>query len=176
MAREARKLSKSGNYYVVLKGSELFTAAEDKKQFTEILERNFATGIVHGYELTKDEIRLVVKEGEKGISMTMKSVATSYARYYNRAHDREGKLFEGRFRSEPLETKEEIEECLKNLKSGKKEKKEKKTETKRKTVKKETAKKSAAKKEEIKKTEILKEETERKKQPPQKKNLPTWLL
>lgn len=116
MAREARKIGKSGNYYVVLKGNELFVTEEDKKQFTQILERNFATGIVRGCVMEKEEIRLVVKEGEKGISMTMKPVTTSYARYFNRTHNREGKLFLGRFKSEPLETDDEIEECIKNLK------------------------------------------------------------
>ena len=69
MARKAREISKSGNYYITLKGNELFVTDEDKKMFVEILEKNFATGIVHGYYLTKSEIRLVVKEGEKGISM-----------------------------------------------------------------------------------------------------------
>lgn len=116
MAREARKKSKSGCYYVVLKGDELYKTDADKKKFTEILERNFATGIVHGCEITKNEIRMVVKEGERGISMTVKPVTTSYARYFNRTHNREGKLFSGRFMSEPLETQEEIEESVKNLK------------------------------------------------------------
>lgn len=116
MAREARKLSKSGNYYITLRGTELFVTDEDRQKFAEILEKNFATGIVHGYELTKTEIRLVVKEGEKGISMTMKPVTTSYARYFNRVHEREGKLFSDRFKSKPLETKSEIEERIANLK------------------------------------------------------------
>ena len=66
MARKAREISKSGNYYITLKGNELFVTDEDKKMFVEILEKNFATGIVHSYYLTKSEIRLVVKEGEKG--------------------------------------------------------------------------------------------------------------
>ncbi len=115
MAREARRLSKSGNYYVCLRGRELFVTDEDKQRFIEILEKNFATGIIHGYALTKTEIRLVVKEGEKGISMTMKPVTTSYARYFNRVHGKEGKLFADRFKSNPLETTEEIEECIKKL-------------------------------------------------------------
>lgn len=93
MARKAREISKSGNYYITLKGDELFVTDEDKKMFVEILEKNFPQpGIVHSYYLTKSEIRLVVKEGEKGISMTMKPVTTSYARYFNRTHEREGKL------------------------------------------------------------------------------------
>ena len=191
MAREARKISKSGNYYVVLKGEELFVTDGDRKMFLEILEKNFATGIVHSYELMKDEIRLVVKEGEKGISMTMKPVITSYARYFNRTHDREGKLFIGRFKSEPLETDEEIEECIKNLKSGKKAAPKKmaakvgaeKSATKKDTVKKAAPKKAAAPKTEQKKTAMPKSEPEKApatKETPKpaakKKNLPSWLL
>ena len=156
MAREARKISKSGNYYVVLKGEELFITDGDRKMFLEILEKNFATGIVHGYELLKDEIRLVVKEGEKGISMTMKPVTTSYARYFNRTHDREGKLFIGRFKSEPLETDEEIEECIKNMKSGRKATPKKAAE---KSAPKQT--KKAAPKAETKKAAVKKSEPEK---------------
>ncbi|MCD8181076.1 MAG: hypothetical protein LUF26_06315 [Firmicutes bacterium] len=162
MAREARRISISGNYYVVLKGEELFVTEEDKKAFLEILEKNFATGIVHGYFLAHDEIRLVVKEGEKGISMTMKSVTTSYARYFNRTHNREGKLFLGRFASEPLETEEEIEKKIKTLQNG--EVKPKKRPAVRKTQK--PAPKPPVK--EKKKAEPKKEE--------KKKNLPSWLL
>lgn len=44
MARKAREISKSGNYYITLKGDELFATDEDKKMFVEILEKNFATG------------------------------------------------------------------------------------------------------------------------------------
>ncbi|MCC8160542.1 MAG: hypothetical protein LIO53_04395 [Oscillospiraceae bacterium] len=162
MAREARKMSISGNYYVVLKGEELFVTEEDKKKFLEILEKNFATGIVHGSFLAQGEIRLVVKEGEKGISMAMKSVTTSYARYFNRTHNREGKLFSGRFASEPLETDGEIEEKIKTLQSG--EVKPKKRPAVRKTQK--PTPKPLIKEE--KKAEPKKEE--------KKKNLPSWLL
>ena len=171
MARKAREISKSGNYYITLKGNELFVTDEDKKMFVEILEKNFATGIVHGYYLTKSEIRLVVKEGEKGISMTMKPVTTSYARYFNRTHERDGKLFADRFKSEPLETDEEIEECIKNLENDtpKKQAKPKRTAPKKKDVTK------------VKKTEIKIEKTEETKPIEEKKEekknkLPSWLL
>ena len=84
MARKAREISKNGNYYITLKGNELFVTDEDKKMFVEILEKNFATGIVHSYYLTKSEIRLVVKEGEKGISMTMKQNVNLLSWYFMR--------------------------------------------------------------------------------------------
>lgn len=166
MAREARKLSKSGNYYVELKGDRLFGSDDDKKQFIEILEKNFATGIIHGYRLDNDKIRLVVKESEKGISMAMKSVTTSYARYFNRIHVRDGKLFTDRFKSEPLETEEEITEYVKSL--------DKKTAVKRKRTKKT----KPEEKIQIKKEDSTDNDTAKNsinKSVP-KKSLPSWLL
>ena len=168
MARKAREISKNGNYYITLKGNELFVTDEDKKMFVEILEKNFATGIVHSYYLTKSEIRLVVKEGEKGISMTMKPVTTSYARYFNRTHEREGKLFADRFKSEPLETDEE---CIKNLENDtpKKQAKPKRTAPKKKDVTK--VKKIEIKIEKTEETKPIEEKKEEK-----KNKLPSWLL
>lgn len=167
MAREARKISKSGNYYVILRGEELFVANADKQKFIEILEKNFATGIVHGTELTKTEFRLVVKEGEKGISMTMKPVTTSYARYFNRIHGREGKLFKGRFQSEPLETNAQIEECLKNLKTEG---------ASRKPAQKASSAPSAARKRQKPVQKPKEEKVTGQRNNTAQKNLPSWLL
>lgn len=47
MARKAREISKSGNYYITLKGNELFVTDEDKKMFVEILEKNFANRVLY---------------------------------------------------------------------------------------------------------------------------------
>lgn len=168
MARQAREVSKSGNYYVSLRGNELYVTDADKKRFAEIAAEKFEGGKVYGLEITKTEIRMAVKEPPKGISMAVKSLTTVYARYFNNVNGREGKVFEGRFRSAPLETKKEVDECVKNLKTSAPESKktEKPKPAPKKTVKKtETAKKSAPAKE---------PETEKKPEP--KKNLPSWLL
>lgn len=172
MARKAREISKSGNYYITLKGNELFVTDEDKKMFVEILEKNFANRVLYmAIILQSRKFVLLLKEGEKGISMTMKPVTTSYARYFNRTHEREGKLFADRFKSEPLETDEEIEECIKNLENDtpKKQAKPKRTAPKKKDVTK------------VKKTEIKIEKTEETKPIEEKKEekknkLPSWLL
>ncbi len=81
--------------------------------------------------------------------MTVKSVVTSYARYFNRTYNREGKLFLGRFKSEPLETAEEIESCLNDIKLP----------VKKKTIKREAVKQTVEPKKE-----------------PVKQSLPSWLL
>lgn len=186
MAREARKISISGNYYVVLRGEELFVTEEDKAMFAEILEKNFATGIVHAIYMSKGEIRLVVKVGEKGISMMMKPVTTSYARYFNKTHNREGRLFAGRFKSEPLESDEEVKTAILNITSEALNKTSG-TQKKKKTVKAATKKSKTVgtqktEKEigDTKNTEAKPNETEEnttKKSPSTpKNNLPSWLL
>lgn len=115
MAREARKISSTGMYAVRLCGERLFRGEEDKTVFLELLKKYFEEGEVYGHHLTDGEIRLVVKEAPKGISMTMKPLITSYARYYNRTHNTEGKLFSGRFISVPLESDKEKREAVKSL-------------------------------------------------------------
>ena len=164
MARQAREISKSGNYYIELRGKELYVTDADRERFAEIAAEKFADGKVYGVEMTKTEIRMTVKEPENGISMAMKSLATVYARYFNNVNGREGKLFEGRFKSEPLETKKEVDDRTKNLGA---QKPEKKTAAIRQAVNR------------TKKADKEKSQAEKKPEPPKstpKKNLPSWLL
>ena len=112
MARQARVRSKSGMYRVTLRGAELFRKESDKEVFSQMLEKYFETGEIYGVNLAETEINLVVKEGENGISMTMKPLTTSYARYFNRTYGLDGKLFTGRFISVPIETEDEKKEQL----------------------------------------------------------------
>ncbi|MBQ2670181.1 MAG: hypothetical protein IJG06_05450 [Clostridia bacterium] len=164
MARQAREKSKSGNYYVELHGAELFVSDADKERFKEIAAEKFMGGKVYGIEITKTEICMTVKEPENGISMAMKSLTTVYARYFNNANNREGKLFEGRFKSEPLESKKEVDERTEGLAEKVK-------------VKKVPVKKAAPKKQPAKKAEkpVQEKKEEQPKSAP-KKNLPSWLL
>lgn len=115
MAREARKISKSGMYSVLLCGEKLFRTDADKQTFLGMLEKYFDGGEVYGYNLSDNEIRLVVKETPKGISMTMKPLTTSYARYFNKTHNLTGKLFSGRFKSKPIENEEDKQQAIKSL-------------------------------------------------------------
>ena len=155
MAREARKLSSKGLYYIELTGENLFNDDADKKKFIELITNYFKDGgKIFAYSLTKTKIKMVVKESKKGISMTMKPITVSYARYFNKKYNLTGGIFHGRFLSIPYETKKEETKPApkKTEKSAPKNKK------------------SAPKKEPVK--EEVKEEVKK----PRKKNLPTWLL
>ena len=177
MARQAREMSKSGNYFISLRGSELYVTDADKERFMEIAAEKFTGGKVYGVEIEKTEIRMVVKEPSNGISMAIKSLTTVYARYFNNANGREGKIFEGRFRSAPLEIKKEVDECVANLKTA-----EPKKIAKPKSAPKKTTTKPAPKKAETKPAAKPKTENDSKpekqieKKPEPRKNLPSWLL
>lgn len=160
MAREARKISSMGMYCVKLAGEKLFGSEEDKSVFLELLEKYFEGGEIYGHNLTDREIRLVVKEAPKGISMTMKPLITSYARYYNRTYNTSGKLFSGRFASVPLESDKEKRDAVKNLSEALPARKKSAGDTK------------PAKKDGDTKTEQPKKEEKRAK----KKNMPSYLL
>jgi REP element-mobilizing transposase RayT len=58
------------------------------------------------YCLMGNHVHLLVDERGADVSEVVKRLATSYAHYFNRRYDRSGYLFEGRFKSEPVESDE----------------------------------------------------------------------
>lgn len=179
MAREARKLSSKGLYYIELTGENLFNDDADKEKFVELITNYFKEGgKIFAYSLTKTKIKMVVKESKKGISMTMKPITVSYARYFNKKYDLTGSIFHGRFLSIPYETKKEADEAAKAVTEDVEVNKPIKKETK--PVSKKTATKKATPKKAVKgpapKKEPVKEEVKEEIKKPRKKNLPTWLL
>lgn len=105
MAREKRQISPNGIYHILLRGvDELFSHDVDFKKFIELLDFYFENDDAEllGYALMQNRIHMIIKEGKKGVSMMMKPICTSYARYFNRVHDLQGKLFYDRYKSEPI--------------------------------------------------------------------------
>lgn len=105
MAREKRQISPNGIYHILLRGvDELFSQDADFEKFTELLDYYFKDSDAEllGYALLKNRVHMIIKEGKKGVSMVMKPICTSYARYFNRVHDLQGKLFYDRYKSEPI--------------------------------------------------------------------------
>jgi len=108
MARKAREKSSTGMYNIIARSTgALFKCEDDYIFFRDILKEYIPT--VYAFALTPDFICLAAKESEKGIGMDMKPLITKYARYYNKKYNHEGKIFDGRFKSEPIESKSELE-------------------------------------------------------------------
>lgn len=122
MARTARKLSDSGMYHILLRGvCEIFKEEADRNFFKSLLEKYFSGDdcILLGCRFFEKKVHLVVKENKSTVSDAIKSLCTAYARYFNRTRNSEGKLFDGRYKSEPIETGEELKSCLRYIYRGK---------------------------------------------------------
>ena len=83
----------------------IFESDEDCNKFIEILK---STKITTGYEvyaycLMGNHVHLLIKEGQKDLSNTMKRIGTAYAHWFNWQYSRKGHLFQDRFKSEAVE-------------------------------------------------------------------------
>lgn len=108
MPRIAREKSNSGIYHIILRGTnrqEIFHDDEDCLRFLETMYKyKKQTGLkIYGWCLMGNHIHLLLGEGNEEISVTMKRIGVSYARYYNSKYDTVGHLFQDRFRSEGVD-------------------------------------------------------------------------
>jgi len=116
MPRRNREYSPTGIYHVMLRGinsQDLFESPDDYMMFLLILfhlvNRYDEDGAAlpplctfYCYCLMNNHVHLLIREREEGISDVVKRIGVSYARYYNDKYERNGPLFQDRFRSEPV--------------------------------------------------------------------------
>ena len=104
MARPLRVEYPGAFYHVINRGNHrerLFKSARDYEKFVQYLEKaavRYAL-IVHTYCLMGNHYHLLVETPEPNLSMTMQWLNVSYATYFNRKQDRNGHLFQGRFKA-----------------------------------------------------------------------------
>lgn len=108
MARPLRIQNEGGWYHVINRGidrSSIYRDERDRKHFLEVLEN--ASGMqmleVHGFVLMGNHYHLIVRVPEGNLSQAMQWVNVSYSVWFNRRHGRIGPLFQGRFKSVPIE-------------------------------------------------------------------------
>jgi REP element-mobilizing transposase RayT len=111
MPRQARTKSKTQIYHIMWRGAnrqEIFHDEEDWKQFLDTLKKYKLTCELTFYAwcLMGNHVHLLIKEGNEDISATMKRIGVSYAGYYNWKYRTTGHLFQDRFKSENVETKQ----------------------------------------------------------------------
>ncbi len=111
MARQGRVQSEMGIYHVLLRGiNSLFENEADYAAMCDIFDKYAKDGQFRliGYALLKNRVHIILNTLGKDIGIALKPVCTSYARHYNRTHGVDGKLFYDRFKSEPINSKEEL--------------------------------------------------------------------
>ncbi|MGN0169635.1 MAG: transposase [Lachnospiraceae bacterium] len=84
----------------------IFEDQEDFQYFITILSkcRGICGYKIFVYCLMSNHIHLLMEEGEESLAKVFKRVCDRYVYWYNHKYDRTGPLFQGRFRSEPVET------------------------------------------------------------------------
>lgn len=110
MARTGRKKSESGVYHVLLRGvDKLFLENSDYTEFKMRLGEYFSGDArLLAFLLLPNRVHLVIDVGEDDLSVAVKPLCTSYARYFNRTYSIGGKLFYDRFKSVPCHTASDI--------------------------------------------------------------------
>jgi REP element-mobilizing transposase RayT len=108
MPRIARADSAAGIFHVMLRGinrQNIFEDSEDYERFvTCVSDAKKRVGIkVYGYCLMSNHVHLAIGAPIESVSNSIKRIGVSYVSYYNRKYDRQGPLFQDRFKSEPIE-------------------------------------------------------------------------
>ncbi len=108
MARTRRIISSTGIYHIMARGinrQNIFIGNDDYLKYVEILG-NYQREIdyeLYAYCLMGNHLHLLIKEGNEEIGSTMKRIGVSYVSWFNWQYNRSGHLFQGRFKSEPVE-------------------------------------------------------------------------
>ena len=108
LPRVARKKGESGIYHIIIRGinrKEIFKENQDFQRFIEIIEKykSICGYLLYTYCLMDNHVHLLLKEGKEPIGNTMRRIGSSYVLWYNKKYDRVGYLFQGRYKSEPVE-------------------------------------------------------------------------
>jgi len=108
MARHARVISSSKIYHVMLRGIDhaaLFYDNNDRVAFLERLARFKGKDAfeLFAYSLMGNHVHLLLKEGTDTLALIVKRLAVSYSHAFNAKYSRSGYLFQGRYKSEPIE-------------------------------------------------------------------------
>lgn len=107
MARQPRLLTDTGKYHVILRGNNrqnLFYKDIDRTFFLNRLRKySKQLGIyVYTFCLMPNHVHLLIGNASPNLSLFIQKLANSYVYYFNRKYERSGHLFQGRFKSEPI--------------------------------------------------------------------------
>ncbi len=108
MSRQARTVSKTGIYHVMVRGNnkqKIFLSDDDRRYFLRILiDCKEVTGcIIYAYCLMPNHVHFLLRPGEKPLDTIFRKIGTRYAGWFNHKYDRVGHLFQDRFKSENVE-------------------------------------------------------------------------
>lgn len=112
-----RSRAESGFYHVMLRGNGrqlIFEDDADRREFLSCLDNAIEREGVSliAWCLMDNHVHLIIDDPHDGLSTVMYRIGMKYAMYFNNRHQREGHLFEGRFKSSPIESDEYLVQAV----------------------------------------------------------------
>lgn len=107
MARKPRVFTDTQIYHIILRGNNqqnLFYSDKDYTFFISKLSK-YARELnieIYGYCLMTNHVHILLGKANDVLSLFVQKLANSYVYYFNNKYDRTGHLFQGRFKSEPV--------------------------------------------------------------------------
>jgi REP element-mobilizing transposase RayT len=113
MARTARQVSETGIYHIMFRGinqSQLFYDDIDRQAFLERLGRfKCETAVsVFAYALMDNHVHLLIKAESEQLPRFAKKLQLSYSHWFGLTYERSGYLFQGRYKSEAVQTERHL--------------------------------------------------------------------
>jgi REP element-mobilizing transposase RayT len=107
MPRYARKQSEAGIYHVMLRGinqTQLFYDDDDRNAFLERLKRfkSECGFLLYAYCLMGNHVHLLLQEADAKLPVIIQKITLSYSHWFNSRYERSGYLFQGRYKSKPV--------------------------------------------------------------------------
>jgi putative transposase len=104
LPRKARLDAEGAIHHVIIRGIEqrrIFDDDGDRKNFVSRLAKVALESetTIYAWALLPNHAHALIRSGPLGISKFMRRLLTGYAVYYNRRHDRQGYLFQNRYKS-----------------------------------------------------------------------------
>src|SRR5512146_3027696 len=108
MARPLRQQVSGGWYHAMSRGlnrDRIFVDNRDREHFLELLDEAVKRYHVrlHAYVLMDNHFHLLIETPKGNLATCMQWSKQSYSMWHNIRHDRVGPLFQGRYRSVPVE-------------------------------------------------------------------------
>lgn len=108
MPRTSRVQSESGWYHVIVKGAgrrTIFETDDDRRTFLKMLAdmRDTDNIEIAAWTLMDNHVHLVVRTKTNNLQIGMQRLCTSYAVYFNKVNEHVGPVFQGRYKSFPIE-------------------------------------------------------------------------
>ena len=114
MSRQARQQSNTGVYHVIQRGVNrmlIFHEDADRRMFLDLLKSQAGEFFkVYCFCLMDNHIHLIVKTSR--LSFYIHRILTAYAIWFNHKYEREGYLFQDRFKSEVIEDQGYLLRCF----------------------------------------------------------------